>query len=171
MYEETTAADGRLLARLDGPVATITLNNPAKRNAVNKAMWVGLRDLVGHACTTWNARAIVLKGAGDHFGAGADLSEFHERMDPAKSREHEQVSIDAFAALREAPIPVIAAIRGQTFGGTVGLTLACDLRIADDTTLMSIPAGRLGVGYPVSSLNDLVAAVGAPNAREASRMT
>ncbi|MGE0232422.1 MAG: enoyl-CoA hydratase-related protein [Flavobacteriaceae bacterium] len=166
MYEEATAADGRLVARLDGTVATITLNHPAKRNAVNKAMWLALPELVAKACGPWRARSIVLDGAGDHFGAGADLSEFHERMDPAKSREHEQASIDAFAALREAPVPVIAAIRGQTFGGAVGLTLACDLRIADDTTLMSIPAGRLGVGYPVASLNDLVAAVGAANARD-----
>lgn len=165
MHEET-AADGRLLASLEGAIATITLNHPAKRNAVNRAMWLALPGLVAKAAAVWRARVIVLRGAGEHFGAGADLSEFHERRDPAKSREHEQASIAAFAALREAPVPVIAAIRGQTFGGTVALTLACDLRIADETALMSIPAARLGVGYPVESLADLVAAVGAPNARD-----
>ena len=160
------ARDDALLARRDGGVATLTINRPARRNAITHAMWLELAARVRDLCVDPATRVIVLTGAGQDFSAGADISEFatlRARSDSA--RHYEAANSQAFAALREASVPVIASIRGICFGGGFGLAAACDLRIAIGDSIYSVPAAKLGLAYPADAMADIVAALGGQTAR------
>ncbi|MCW9035860.1 MAG: enoyl-CoA hydratase/isomerase family protein, partial [Rhodospirillales bacterium] len=79
-----------ILVSRDGVIATVTLNNPAKRNALNKAMWASLRDAMNELSADESLRCVVVRGAGEEaFAAGADISEFEtERDTPEKTRAY-----------------------------------------------------------------------------------
>ncbi len=105
---------------------------------------------------------MVLRGAGTQaFSTGADIAEFDtERATAEGSRAYEAENVRAFDAVAGSAKPVIAAIHGFCFGAGVGLAAACDLRIAADDARFSVPAARLGVGYPPTALRSLVALAG-----------
>ncbi|CAG1012552.1 enoyl-CoA hydratase [Rhizobiaceae bacterium] len=150
-----------LMVVCSGGVATITLNRPERRNAITQAMWHDIAVRVRSCAADDTNRVIVLRGAGSDFSAGADISEFSTlRAGGASARAYEAANSAAFAALREARLPVIAAIRGICFGGGFGLAAACDLRIAADDALFSVPAARLGLAYPADAMADIVGALG-----------
>jgi len=129
-------------------VATVTLNRPAKRNAVSLAMWRRLREVCADLGTRRDVRVVILTGASGHFSAGADISEFAAvRADAETGRIYEAATEACTVALRDCPRPTIAAISGYGMGGGCTLALACDLRVGDATTRMGIPAARLGVVY------------------------
>ncbi|MBT1154228.1 enoyl-CoA hydratase/isomerase family protein [Aminobacter anthyllidis] len=147
-------------------VATVVINRPARKNAITKAMWVELASHVNRLSSEPGVRVIVLRGAGQDFSAGADISEFDTlRGDADSARAYEATNSAAFAALRNCTIPVIAAIRGICFGGGLGLAAACDLRIATPDALFAVPAARLGLAYPQDAMGDIVWAAGPQMAR------
>jgi enoyl-CoA hydratase/carnithine racemase len=149
-----------------GGLATVTLNRPAKRNAVSLAMWRRLGDIFVELGARDDVRVIILTGAGGHFCAGADISEFASvRGDVASGRRYEAVNEAASLALRDCPKPTIAAISGYGMGGGCALALACDLRVGDTTTRMGIPAARLGVVYGALDCGLLHRQVGLANAK------
>ncbi|MCX8568161.1 MULTISPECIES: enoyl-CoA hydratase-related protein [Hyphomicrobiales] len=150
----------------DDGVATIVINRPARKNAITQAMWVELAAIVGRLSSDSATRVIVLRGKGNDFSAGADISEFDTLRGTAESaRAYEATNSAAFAALRNCAIPVIAAIRGICFGGGFGLAAACDLRIATPEAQFSVPAARLGLAYPHDAMGDIVSAAGPQMAR------
>jgi len=150
----------------DGPVTRIILDNPKRRNAIDLASWRRLAVLVPDLAQQRDTRAIVLVGRGDDFSAGADISEFDTvRRDEATARVYEAANSAAFAAVRNAAVPVIAAIRGICFGGGFGLAAAADLRIATPDAQFSVPAARLGLAYPQDAMMDIVSSAGAQMAR------
>lgn len=150
-----------LTVTTSGGVATITLNRPDRRNAITQAMWHEIAVKVRSCAADDANRVIVLRGAGSDFSAGADISEFSTlRASGASARAYEAANSAAFAALREARLPVIAKIRGICFGGGFGLAAACDLRIAASDALFSVPAARLGLAYPADAMADIVGALG-----------
>jgi enoyl-CoA hydratase/carnithine racemase len=131
-----------------GGVASVTLNRPTKRNAVSLAMWRRLGEIFLELGARDDVRVVILTGAGGHFCAGADISEFASvRADVPSGRIYEAVNEAASLALRDCPKPTIAAISGYGMGGGCALALACDLRVGDNSTRMGIPAARLGVVY------------------------
>ncbi len=149
-----------------GPVAHIAIDNPGRKNAVNLATWRHLAYTVGELGKDRETRVIVLSGAGGDFCAGADISEFDAvRRDAATARSYEAANSDAFRALRDSAIPVIAAIGGVCFGGGFGLAAACDLRIASEDARFAVPAARLGLAYPADAMIDIVASSGDQMAR------
>jgi enoyl-CoA hydratase/carnithine racemase len=149
-----------LIAHRDG-VATVTINRPGRKNAISHAMWRELSAIAGDLGNDPATRVIILRGAGHDFSAGADISEFDTvRRDAATARDYEAANSAAFAAFRNAQIPVIAAIRGICFGGGFGLAAACDLRIATPDALFSVPAAKLGLAYPHDAMADIVHAAG-----------
>jgi enoyl-CoA hydratase/carnithine racemase len=155
----TTAVD-------DGGVAIVTLNRPEKRNAVSLEMWRGLGRLFTELNARDDVRAIILTGAGDHFCAGADISEFSNvRHDVASGRIYEEAGEAASLAIRDARKPTIATISGYAIGGGCGLALACDVRIADRTARMGITAARLGIVYGTLDCELLYRQVGLANAK------
>ncbi|MCG6115340.1 MAG: enoyl-CoA hydratase-related protein [Mesorhizobium sp.] len=147
-------------------VATIRLDRPEKKNAIDYAMWRALAETVGDLSSDEGLRALVLGSNGPDFCAGADISEFDTmRGDPDSARIYEAANSAAFAALRNAAFPTIAAIRGVCYGGGFGLAAACDLRIAAADARFAVPAARLGLAYPVDAMGDIVHAVGPQMAR------
>jgi enoyl-CoA hydratase/carnithine racemase len=150
-----------LLIDRRGAVATITINRQARKNAVSHAMWYDLAGAATALCIDPAIRVIILRGAGHDFSAGADIGEFDAvRRDAATARDYEAANSAAFAAFRNAPVPVIAAIRGICFGGGFGLAAACDLRIATPDAQFSVTAAKLGLAYPHDGMADIVHAAG-----------
>jgi len=139
--------------RLDrnGPVATIWLDRPAKRNAMSYAMWAGLEMAVTQLATDPDVRVVVLRGAGEHFCAGADITELRAARG-ADERSFSAVNMAAEAALATLPKPTVAYIEGDCIGGGCAMAIDCDLRIATATARLGITPAKLGVVYPSASL-------------------
>ena len=149
-----------------GGIATVTLDRPAKRNALSLAMWRRLAEIFGELAGRDEVGVIILTGAGGHFCAGADISEFAQlRADAQSGRIYEAANEAATLALRDCRKPTIAAISGYGMGGGCALALACDLRVGDKTTQMGIPAARLGVVYGELDCTLLYRQVGLANAK------
>lgn len=147
-------------------IAVITINRPAKRNAVNFAMWRELGEICRKLAADRAVRAVILTGGGGHFSAGADISEFSDlAADPARSHEYDDVARASIEALKSMPKPTVAAVSGFCLGGGTGLALACDFRVADETSVFGIPAARLGIFYEVQDTRDVVNTVGMANAK------
>lgn len=154
-----------LIVTMAGGVATVTLNRPRRKNAVTHAMWLELARLFDALSAAADVRAIVLAGAGTDFSAGADIAEFDTLRGSSNAETYEAANSAAFAAVRNARVPVIAALRGVCFGGGFGLAAATDLRIAADDAIFAVPAARLGLAYPQDAMQDIVAAAGPQMAR------
>ena len=155
-----------IVVSAEGGVATVTLNRPAKRNAVSLAMWRRLGELFSELGRREEVRVVILTGAGGNFCAGADISEFPTvRADSRSGRIYEAANEAASIALRDCPKPTIAAISGYGMGGGCALALACDFRVGDATTRMGIPAARLGVVYGELDCALLYRQVGVANAK------
>ncbi|MGH7043292.1 MAG: enoyl-CoA hydratase/isomerase family protein, partial [Acetobacteraceae bacterium] len=96
-------------------IVTVTLNKPAKRNAVSFAMWRRLGALFTGFRERADVRAVILTGADGHFSAGADISEFPKMRATAEaSQEYSRAGNVATLAIRDLPQPVIAAAHGYT---------------------------------------------------------
>lgn len=150
-----------LTVSLAGGVATLTLNRPGKKNAITLAMWLEIAARLERLVVDPATRVIVLAGSGADFSAGADIAQFDTlRGDAQSARRYEAANSAAFAAVRNAPVPVIAAIRGICFGGGCGLAAAADIRIASRDARFAVPAARLGLAYPVDAMIDIVTSAG-----------
>ncbi len=146
-------------------VGWVTMSNPARRNALSAGMMVALEAAVRRLDRDRDVRTIVLRGAGDTFTAGADLSEISAHSAQARA-DWEKTLLGLFATLSELTTPLIAMIRGHCFGAGMALALSADLRIAAEGSRFAIPAARLGIGYPFELAQTLVHVVGPANAAE-----
>lgn len=152
---------------VDGQIAWIIADNPARMNALSSAMWAALPGAIKQAVDDQDVRIIVLRGAGDKaFSAGADISEFESARTGDAAKHYDQLNEQAFAALISCPKPVIAMIHGFCLGGGLGLALCCDIRIADDASQFAIPAAKLGIGYNARWIRPILAAVPPARAKE-----
>lgn len=149
-------------------VATLTVCNPNHHNAMTLEMWHALPSLITRAEQDATVRAIVIRGKGDDaFISGADISEFSElRARGAPARAYDRANSIAFAAIRNCGKPTIAMIQGACMGGGFGIAAACDLRYASESATFAIPAAKLGIGYPVDAMHDIVGAIGSSAAKE-----
>ena len=163
-FEETPV----LRYRKENQVATLSIDNSARLNAMTFEMWKSLPDFLGQVESDPEVRVLVLRGAGDKaFSSGADISQFGARRSTEEGVKLWNTTVsDGVAQLAAFPKPVVGLIRGICFGGGVGLALHCDLRFAIDDASFSIPAARLGVGYYPTWLRRLSALVGPAVAKE-----
>jgi enoyl-CoA hydratase/carnithine racemase len=128
--------------RVDGGVGVVTLNRPAKLNAVTRAMSADLLDLVRRIDAERLARAVVITGAGPRaFSVGSDVSEVDGYAEPWDFRNRRDYC-DALRALR---VPAIAAVNGYAYGGGLELALSCDIRLA--ATTASFAAAEIKLGW------------------------
>ncbi|MER7891796.1 enoyl-CoA hydratase/isomerase family protein [Micromonospora sp. NPDC094482] len=151
-----TVADAEIVVEVTGPVATVVIHHPARRNAMTPAMWRQLPPLLDELEADPAVRALVLTGAGDTFCAGADLGDLDELLAAGDG----SIAVAAEERLAGFAKPTIAAIRGACVGGGCQLAAACDLRIAADDARFGVPPARLGLVYPAPTTRRLARLVG-----------
>ena len=123
-------------------IAVVTLTRPAKRNALNDALVIALRDTFQNLPAS--VRAAVIHGEGDHFCAGLDLSELSER-DAGQGMMHSRMWHTALDALEKGQVPVVAALQGAVVGGGLELASGCQIRVADESAFFALPEGSRGI--------------------------
>lgn len=154
-------ADDGLRLRLHGATAVLTLNRPATRNAMTRAMWAVLPDLMAQLANSDQVKAVLLTGAGGVFCAGADVSEFPATfVDAGSSAVYNDLVEAGRVAISRQPKPTIAAVSGLAIGGGCGLAAACDLRFADNGARFAMPPARIGAAYRFGGVRDLVDLIG-----------
>jgi isohexenylglutaconyl-CoA hydratase len=139
-----------LALRRDGPVLHVTLNRPAQRNAMSLAMVRELQAVLAQSELSAETRVLVLRGAGGHFCAGADLSDMAAAR--ARLQDSPQALVQTNAAFGElcvafaqTGLAVMAVVEGTCMGGGLGLACVADVALAADTAVFRLPETSLGV--------------------------
>ncbi|MDJ0314432.1 enoyl-CoA hydratase/isomerase family protein [Arthrobacter sp. H35-D1] len=149
-----------------GPVAVLVLDNPVMRNALTQDMWRQLPPLLAQLADDDTVKVLVVRGAGDHFSAGADIASVQKILhDPATVQEDGGDITVAEEALAAFPKPTIAAIDGYCVGGGWQIAGACDLRLASERAVYGITPAKIGIVYPLSGIKRLVQLVGPATAK------
>jgi enoyl-CoA hydratase/carnithine racemase len=148
-----------LRVEIAGPVATLTIDNPDRRNALTGAMWDSFAPLLAPLAIDDSVAALVVRGAGENFSAGADIRDLDQILrDPgAGDGGHVTAGESALAAF---PKPTIAAIDGYCVGGGWELAGACDIRLASERSTFGVTPARLGILYPLTGMTRLVQLAG-----------
>ncbi|WP_265920511.1 enoyl-CoA hydratase-related protein [Cupriavidus nantongensis] len=157
-----------ILIERDAQVATITLNNPDKLNAMDLSMWQGLTDAIQSLSADDTLRCVVLRGAGDKaFAAGADIAEFDTmRANAAQAQQYGEITNATMRAIAACRHPTVALIQGACVGGGLEIASMCDLRICGKSSRFGVPVNRLGLVMSYGELGGLVALAGPATALE-----
>ena len=144
-----------------GAVAWVTIDDPARRNAVTLDMWRAFGPLLAELEADEGVAVLVLRGAGEHFSAGANIAELPQIFDDADAGVADGGWVTAAEeAIARFSKPTIAAIDGHCVGGGWELAGACDIRIASDRAIFGITPARLGILYPFSGIRRLTEIAG-----------
>jgi methylglutaconyl-CoA hydratase len=135
-----------VLYAVDGSLATLTLNRPEKRNALNDAIIEQLKTSLRKANADTAVKAIIITGAGKDFCSGADLSALQKISESsvAENVEDARSLLELFTLIRAVRVPVIAAVRGRALAGGCGLATACDLVLASANARFGYPEVKIG---------------------------
>ena len=127
-------------------IASVTLDRPERRNALNRALVEELKGALTLAESDERVRVIVIAGSGPDFCAGADLRELQQAVEagPEVSLAEAQALGDLFILIRKIEKPVVALVHGQALAGGAGLATACDLVLARSDVRLGYPEVRLG---------------------------
>ncbi len=154
------------VSRRDEAVAVVSIDRQARRNALDLAAWRDIAAAFRGLAEDRGVRLVILTGAGGHFCAGADISEFARvRADSASGAAYETTVSAAYAAIRALPQPSIAAIEGSCAGGGCAIALCCDFRVMRRGARFGIPAAKLGTIYTIEECRLLWSTVGIANAK------
>jgi len=144
-------------------VARVTISNPGKRGALDRAILDGLADTMPRL----DARCVIITGEDRIFSAGYDIGDL---PDSVFADEAEKIVAHPFAAAIDAveayPYPTLAALNGHTIGGGLELALSCDLRVAAHQIKLGMPPARLGLVYSHTGIRKFIDTIGAPRTRE-----
>ncbi len=129
-----------------GGVATLTLNRPDKLNALSIQMGEEIGEALDALAGRRDLRVLLVTGAGRAFSAGGDLASMDGlKGDPFAIDRGVRVYCDAVRRLRELDVPVVARVNGDAFGGSLGLIMACDLRLAREDARLGFAFTRVGL--------------------------
>ncbi|NUB45495.1 crotonase/enoyl-CoA hydratase family protein [Fertoebacter nigrum] len=131
-----------LLIAVDGPVATLTMNRPAKRNAMCDALLEEIEAFFAHPPT--GVRVAILTGTAGHFCSGLDLSE-HVARDAEGTMRHSRNWHRVMDLIQYGGLPVVSAMFGAVIGGGLEMAAATHVRIAEPSTIFQLPEGRRGI--------------------------
>jgi enoyl-CoA hydratase/carnithine racemase len=154
-----------VLVHDDGPVRTITLNRPAKRNAIDIELRLALADEIERADSDAEVRAIVLTGAGPAFCSGGDIATM-ERMSAERAIERAQLAQRVIRAIWNTSKPVLAAVEGSAFGAGTALAIACDRVVAARDARFATTFTNVGLAADMGTFVSLPARVGPARARQ-----
>jgi len=152
----------------DGEIATLTLNNPGKLNAIDLGMWLQLAENMAELAVDRDIRCIVLRGSGnDAFAAGGDLEEFLSARATLEQALHYHTQVaTALNAIADCPQPTVALIQGACIGGGLEIAGACDLRICNESARFGAPINRLGFSMYPGEMESLLKLAGAAVLKE-----
>ncbi|MBI2527464.1 MAG: enoyl-CoA hydratase/isomerase family protein [Candidatus Rokubacteria bacterium] len=150
-------AEADLLLERDNGVSSITLNRPAKRNALLPDQLVRLQEMLGSIARDPSCRVLVIRGHGGHaFCAGYEIGAI-----PLESPDTpHRLLRGTMAAIEELPVPVIAMIEGVCMGAGCELAAACDIRLCSDKARIGMPPAKLGVLYHPTGVERFINLVG-----------
>jgi enoyl-CoA hydratase/carnithine racemase len=157
-----------LIVEKRGAVGWIVFNQPAKRNAIDGAMWRGIPRAMAQFDADPEVRCVAFRGAGtEAFASGADISEFDEiRAQKSSVAEYDGLLDQVLHSIQDSRKPSVAMIYGFCMGGGLEVALACDLRYCGRSAQFGIPAAKLGLAYNVEGHKRLIETVGHARARE-----
>jgi len=160
-------AQGAIRLETHGDLATLTLDRAERRNAISQAMWLALPRVAEAVAAEPAIKLLIISGAGEHFSAGADISEFEQAYASRQSAEaYARAAYDGVEAIARLEKPTLARIKGVCVGGGVALALACDLRLAASDARLGVTPARLGIFYNLADTKRLVDAVGSSAAKD-----
>lgn len=135
-----------ILTEQKNSILTITLNRPAKRNALNDALIDALKDALRESERQAELRAIVIRGAGKDFCSGADLAALQKIADSdiLENLADAENLLELFSLIRKTSVPVIAAVHGRALAGGCGLATACDIVLAARSAVFGYPEVKIG---------------------------
>lgn len=142
---------GRILCSRAASVATVTLSNPGKLNAIDFAMWQSLAEIVNELSSDEQLRCVLIRGDGEQaFAAGGDIEEFRSRRDMVdRAMAYHAQAGAALQALADCRQPTIALLHGACIGGGLEIAAQCDLRISGQSSRFGAPINKLGFSmYP-----------------------
>ena len=147
-------------------IATVTINRPAQRNAIDYDGWLELRRIATELADDDEVKVVVVTGKGDQaFSAGADVKDFEENRNNSTNAQSYAGAFDgALDAVEALPKPTLSLIKGFCVGGGCELSMATDIRIAASNSRFGIPVARLGILVGYSEMRRLVDLVGPGNA-------
>lgn len=166
MAQRVETGTDKLIGEIEGAVGRIVFDNPERHNAITTDMFAALAAVVDAYEHNPAVRVVVVSGTGGRaFASGADIG----NLDSSRSPSRDPSSTDPRttrgpAALGRLTKPLIAAVDGYCLGGGLLVALHADLLVATDRSQFGIPAARLGVGYPIEGVEQLVGRVGDANA-------
>jgi len=144
----------------------LTLNRPEAMNAMNTQMFIDLRAAMRELAVRSDARALVITGAGERaFSVGGDLKERNGMSDETWRAQHQLIE-EAFLAVKDFALPVIAAVEGHAHGGGLELALMCDFIIASRSAQFSLPEVKRGILPGGGGVQNLVRAAGMRRAKQ-----
>uniref|UniRef100_A0A1L8EGY6 Delta(3,5)-Delta(2,4)-dienoyl-CoA isomerase, mitochondrial n=1 Tax=Haematobia irritans TaxID=7368 RepID=A0A1L8EGY6_HAEIR len=152
-------------------VAYVELNRPKRYNAINKQMWIEIKQAFENLSTNPECRAIVISGAGKHFTSGIDLTdmiqlgqELAEIDDVARKGYYLEPIIklyqDSMSSLEKCPKPVIAAVQSACIGAGIDLITAADIRYCTQDAFFSVKEVEIGMAADVGTLQRLPKVIG-----------
>jgi enoyl-CoA hydratase/carnithine racemase len=149
--------------RREGFIATVVLNHQEKRNALTLEMWLQLGSVFSALSDDGGVRCIALRGEGEAFAVGTDISIFEkERNDIASARSSGQVAANSIEAISDCPDPIVASIKGPCIGGGLEIAALCNVRIWAGSARFGIPARNIGLTAGMAELPSLLAIAGVP---------
>ena len=162
-----TNPQATLYSRMDGPICWIVIDNASRLNAFTRDMWAAVPRLLRAAEAEPACRVIIISGAGEKaFSAGADIAEFSNNRTGALARDYDVINHADYVALQTCTKPTIAMVRGYCFGGACALAICCDLRIAADDAIFSIPSAKLSLGYNPRWIRPMLSVMSPAKAKE-----
>ncbi|MBE9574363.1 MAG: enoyl-CoA hydratase/isomerase family protein [Proteobacteria bacterium] len=173
---DETGGRGEVTYESEGFIGTITLRRSDKRNALDFALWLSLSEALRKAAQDSEVRVILLKGAGDSFCSGLDLSPTNEviRLLSKKSSADQKMRLfdiikrvqSIYTELEVLRVPTIAVIQGHCLGAGLELVCSCDMRFCSSDALFGLPEPRFGIITDIGGLQRLPKIVGRGKARE-----
>ena len=159
---------GGVVASLEGSVASVTLSNPGKLNAMSRGMWRDLRRVFEAIQQDRAIRCVLIRGEGGQFCAGGDISEYAGfRFAEASLRDfHEGDVWGGLQAMLDCDVPIVAQIEGNCMGAGLEIASCCDLRLATTSARFGAPIARLGFPMAPREAALVIGAVGELTARE-----
>ncbi len=151
---------------ISGQIATLVISHTARRNAMTRAMWQELPAVLTRLPAA--TRCLIIRGEGDHFCAGGDISEYPSfRFEPRSLRAfHEDDVAPALEALLALDLPVVAMIAGHCMGGGLEIAACADIRIAGQGATFGAPIAKLGMPMARRELAIVLRVAGEATVRE-----